>query len=237
MQKLKDGTNLWNVSRTTRKRSICVQQKKTPAALSGLRNETRQEVTKPALPLMTTGGPLHKPTAEMKVVQRKASSFIRTVWGARITRVNPVRVRIFDFYTAEPIRTCRFILNGGLEGAVLPDVCTCRTLLGRPVLCARQVQSLPSGLCFWAKYDSNALSCSLRKHVLIRLVLLGIRPPAALSSDRGSGLLTDSSPSPETWAEFGPNRQNRTKLSFKMNFREVWLRKGFENVHILLHNH
>lgn len=30
---------------------------------------------------------------------------------------NPVRVRIFDFYTAEPIRMRRFILNGGLEGA------------------------------------------------------------------------------------------------------------------------
>lgn len=52
--------------------NVCAAEEN-PTALSGLRNETRQEVTKPALPLMTTGGPLQKPvlkpTAEIKTVQ------------------------------------------------------------------------------------------------------------------------------------------------------------------------
>lgn len=48
--------------------NLCAAEENT-AATSRLRNETRQEVTKPALPLMTTGGPLqkpvHKPTADL----------------------------------------------------------------------------------------------------------------------------------------------------------------------------
>lgn len=35
--------------------NLCAAEEN-PTAVSGLRNETRQEVTKPALPLMTTGG-------------------------------------------------------------------------------------------------------------------------------------------------------------------------------------